>query len=187
MSKCIRNLLGEGHKATEVIKVAYGEGTYELDLCSEHARTFDDQIWGWLRLAREVTDGATFAGPALSERLREAPAVREGLPTKFLTAEETHEELPVSKTEMDIIRLRWTLTDHAWERLEERSPIFGFTIEDVLLAAEKPERSHMDREGRSRNGEVIWIHWRGNVKVVVNRQTRTIITVGGKEQVAATA
>ena len=182
MSKCIRNLLGEGHKATETVKVAYGEGTYELDLCAEHARQLDDQLWGWLRLAREVSEG-NFAGLGLSERLREAPAVREGLPEKFLTAEETNEELPVSKTEMDIIRIRWSLTDHAWQRVEERSPTFGFTIEDVLLAAEKPERSHMDREGNAGK----WVHWRGNVKVVVDRQTKTIITVGGKEQVAATA
>jgi hypothetical protein len=187
MPKCIRNLLGEGHKATEVVKVAYGEGIYELDLCGEHARQMDDQLWGWLRLAREVSTEGFFDGAGLSERLREAPAVREGLPEKFLTAAETHEELPVSKTEMDIIRIRWTLTEHAWERVEERSKIFGFTIEDVLLAAEKPERSHMDREGRSRAGEVFWVHWRGNVKAVVNRQTKTIITVGGKEQVAATA
>jgi hypothetical protein len=182
MPKCIRNLLGEGHKATEVVQVTYGEGSYELDLCAEHAGQFDDQIWGWLRLAREVSDGF-FAGAGLSERLREAPAVVEGLPEKFLTAAETREELPVSKTEMDIIRIRWSLTDHAWQRVEERSKIFGFTIEDVLLAAEKPERSHMDREGRAG----MWVHWRGNVKVVVNRRDKTIITVGGKEQVAATA
>lgn len=175
--KCIRNLLGEGHKATETIKVTYGGRTYLLDMCGDHARQFDDTLWSWLRVAREESDSVTFTGgPAMSDRLREAPAVIPQLPDKFLEPEPEPEV--VTRTQLEIIKLRWTLTEHAKERIDERGPIFGFSMDDAFVAAEKPERTHRDRNG----GTGLMVHWRGNVKVVVDTYARTIITVGGKDQ-----
>lgn len=173
--KCIRGgLFDGGHNASTTVEIRYGDTTWELELCAKHAAELDDTLWGWLRLGREKSDQVAFgAVQPLSERLRVAPAVRPTLPAKFA------EPKPPTRSEMDLLALRWPLTDHAKERLEERGPIYGFTLEDVLRAAERPERTHKDRQGR----ENIWIHWRGNVKVTLDRERGVIITVGGRDGV----
>jgi hypothetical protein len=172
--KCMKGLFGNGHPATQTVKVSFGGADYELDLCAEHGSKFDDLMWSWLSTAREASGPVSLA-PVITDRLRDAPVEAPSLPEKFLPPPP---EPVVTKTELDILRIRWALTDHARERIDERGPVFGFSLDDVLVAAEKPERAHRDRNG----GVDLWVHWRGNVKVVVNRHERLVITVGGRDQ-----
>lgn len=171
--KCMKGLFGAGHPATQTVSVEFAGTHYELDLCQEHADAFDHIMWSWLTVARE-TGGPQSLAPVMTDRLREAAAVVPSLPERLRPPPPE----VVTKTELDILRIRWSLTEHARERIDERGPIFGFIVDDVLVAAEKPERSHRDRNG----GVDLWVHWRGNVKVVVNRRERVVITVGGRDQ-----
>lgn len=176
MPKCIKGLFGEGHPATQTLPLTFGSTNYLLDLCDEHAGQFQDYIYGWLSMAREA-DEPTSLAPIMTERLREATVEAPTLPDKFIVLPPPPEPV-VTKTELDIIKLRWVLTEHAKQRIDERGPAFGFSMDDVFIAAEKPERAHRDRNG----GINLWVHWRGNVKVVVNRIERVVVTVGGRDQ-----
>lgn len=182
---CIRCYFGGSKGATDQIKVGYGSSEYALDLCNKHAAEFDDMMWGWLRIGRLIDDDNFANGVAsLSETARLAPRI-EHTPSEPPVESGTIARAP-SKTEMDVIRLRWIISNHAEDRLAERGPLFGFGVDDVLRAAELPERSHRDRT-RDTDGddwEDVWVHWRGNVKVVVNRTKRIVLTCGGRDVVA---
>jgi hypothetical protein len=57
-------------------------------------------------------------------------------------------------------------------------------MEDVLLAAEHPQRTHMSRND---NGEGLWVHYHDRVIATVNRETREVVTVAGPAQFSQTA
>lgn len=173
--KCIRCYFSGDRQATDEIVLKYGSTEYALDLCSKHSKEFDDLIWGWLRLAREV-ESPNFSTVFMSERLREAPAHVEPArpaPAAPKAAAAARETLPP----VDVLALKWRLSEHAEERLTERGAIHGFSLKDVLRAAEAPEHSWP-----SKRGDGTWYRSRKNVGVLVNPEQSVIVTVLGPKE-----
>lgn len=67
--------------------------------------------------------------------------------------------------------LQYQITNHARSRAQE----LGFTINEVLLAAADPEQSYVSSSARYDSGG--YVHQRGDLAVVVNRESKTVITV----------
>lgn len=169
--KCIRCFFSGERLAADEIRVTYGAAEYILDLCTKHAQDFDDAMWGWLRSAREVeTPFEVINGVGLSERLRNARQIVE--PITANVGRQTPAQTKSTIPSVDVLALKWSFSDHAMERLEERGPLHGFGIKEALEAAEAPEHSRS-----SKRGDGTWYRIRGKVAVIVNAEERTIVTV----------
>jgi hypothetical protein len=169
--------------ATTVVKFAYGSDRYKADLCEQHADAISRDMRKWARMS-EPDDNATFV-----PRVRTAPVQNITVPFpvvqtgEVVTLDEELREItaPAPKVRKRALKelqaadpeilqrfKQWKLSEHARERAEERK----VELPDVLWAAELPDSSWP-----SDASPHLIIQQRGRVRVVVNPETKEIVTV----------
>lgn len=132
----------------------------ELFLCPGHADRLQAERGMWLQLGVvEVEEMAQIARRV--EGVRDLKAVA---PERFVKpAQNDHKH-------RDTL-VRWKLTDHAWQRLAERTRKYGFTRDEVLDALDAGV--YYEELGALGIGRYV----RGNVSVLVNKEQGAVITV----------
>jgi hypothetical protein len=159
---------GKKKRATVSKKLAVDTEVVALDLCEDHARLFDQQLGAWTRIGRDIT-----------------PAKHE--PFFVSTRERSHERArtirptpPPDDTKVVISQKlpakfhTWNLTTHAIERCVERK----ISHTDALIAAADPAVARIDPQTG------YWIHQRGDIVAIVNRNTSVVITAMTTETLA---
>lgn len=146
--------------ATTISRLAYKRGRYALPLCEQHADRFTADMISWARCGT-ILD----TRPAV-RRLRPTPQPAKTVvpaciaPEPVPAAPRWNPSLPIDHDE-------WTFTSHAQERANARQ----VTQPEALWAATCPD---VVRPGRTPNTA---LHIRGDVHVVVEPTTKTILTV----------
>lgn len=158
---------GKKKPAVATRRLRVDDESYEVELCEEHDRAFSRDIGAWTRLMRES-----------------GPVVREGLLsiTRERSIERAAQDLhrrsqfrvdPPADPKVVVVQKlpakvhTWQLSPHALERCLERDVV----PQDALIAAADPAIAFRDRKTG------YWIHRRGDINTVVNRNTHTVITV----------
>lgn len=177
---CDRCPIGKEKPATRTVRFSLDKTTWDIDLCEQHGGMIERELYAWGRLGREVEDadqvgrmfGSKYHHDArrLSElRSTQAAADREhatvGEPStnaRTLLASVSGPQ-PAAPSDAS----EYVFTDHARERLEER----GVRVIDAIWAASAPTVRRPARQ------QGLAVHERGGVKVVLNPQTKAIITV----------
>lgn len=170
-------------EATETVTFGIADRKWTIDLCPEHYRALDRDIYGWALLAREVevaepvkrfTEETKEAGrrlAALRTQQAEAEPVLKKVPAKAMhLSGPLPEGLPAEAGE-------WVFTDHAVQRMRERK----VSAVQALRAACTPS---IIRESEDPNQSDLSIHIRDGIKVVVNEVDQVIVTVAKEDRVA---
>lgn len=169
-------------KAAVTETVTYGDTTWVLDFCDSCHRSFERDLYRWLRCGEvaEAPETAPWHRPEL--RAQEPVRLRPPRPTPA-------EAPPASEAEPATLRGRrplpqaaalWRLSDHAYaDRCEQRS----VTPEEARWAAHRPDKDLPSKHGdRWRRVRV-----RGDVAVVVNPRDKVIVTVLPRVQLLSAA
>lgn len=176
----------ESPATTERVFTPDGDLWYMLKLCEKHAEMYDRDMIGWTRLAADIDAPNmerqrsvffTEERKRETERLRELTGKvnQEAASRAFADRRLREIELENAQREELLARQRipgaldWRLVNHARERMLERN----FTIEEVLRTAAQPA---VVRRQPWRGPEFA-VHERDDCRVVVNDQTKAIITV----------
>lgn len=165
--------------ATTTVQFCFGDGTYVLDLCDQHAELWEQDLLAWVRLARDADKPHTEdpAKRAWTPGARYAPKVAiPDLPPVF-----RHEEPDVTPWDgpEPILDPRpdrsngetWTFSTHAEERMQQRN----VTATEALWAATNPKTRRPGREPE------LTVHEADDIKVVVNERRKVIVTVSRKD------
>lgn len=169
--------------ATATVPFGYGGTDYKIDVCDKHADALQRDLMSWARLATEVEKAPSqFMRP---DQVRDYTRT----PIRAVTEPKTASPSPVKDSgstpapakaapkpavEISHPALEWTLSDHAEDQLAERGPKFGFTRADVFLCVTAPERV-VKADTTAKAGREQW--FRGNVQLIVDPQTKVVITV----------
>jgi hypothetical protein len=182
---CDRCAFNSAKPATEVRDFSEGGQAYRLKLCEQHAAMYDRERSGWTRLAEEVdTELPRIRSQHFNEERRAEARRIVVLRERAARAASSNDYATRRRQEIDDAEahaaderalrsipgaLNWRLTTHAAERMIER----GFDVSEVLGAAARP--STVVRQPW--RGEHIAVHGVGDCRVVVNTDTKAIITV----------
>lgn len=162
--------------ATTTVQFCFGDNTYVLDLCNEHAGLWEQDMLAWVRLARDATEAHTQvrAKPSWTPGARYAPKVV--IPERppvvrvlepdiapYDGPEPTYDPRPEPVPS-------WTISTHAKERMEQR----GVGLSEVLLTADSPMTRRPGREPE------LTVLERDDIKVVVHERRRIVVTVSRK-------
>lgn len=168
--------------ATRTIRFGFGDTFWDIDVCELHGHQLERDLYGWGRLGRVVEQqqlgrmfGSDYSANARrlselrSEQHREDRAVDDARRSELAAA--TGTELlarvqgpqPAAPEDAG----EYVFTEHALMRLEERE----ISAINALWAASSPKLRRPARQ------QGLIIHERDGVKVVLNPQTKAIITV----------
>lgn len=141
---------------------------YEIDTCRKCADELEDDMRRWTDIGTKTGEPSIFDTPRESVRLvlDAGPSFHTPAVESAISREQRVEELPATAQ-------RWTLTDHAKERMEER----GFNLRDILWAAERPETVLPNK-----NRPGTFSHARGGCVVIVSPDTLSVLTVKYSDQ-----
>jgi hypothetical protein len=181
---CDRCPTGRELPATRSMQFSLGDTKWEIDVCEKHGDQLEREFGSWGSLGREMAraygDSRLYT-PEYAEESRRVAELRtkqsaEDRAKSPVVDLEPLGDVAVTTAEPESERRQttptdgrpWSFTDHARERLEER----GVDILDALHTATSPFVT------RQAQHPPLLIHERGEVKVVVDPITRSIITVG---------
>lgn len=171
---CVRCPVGREKEATRTEMLALGDTRFQLRLCETHGEALVRDVFAWGRLGEqleEIPKGTRFTPEYAAEQRRLAD-----LRTKQAQEDRAKERHPSATPVTKPQKLRglphdadqWVFTLHAQQRLQERE----ISVVDALRAACEPS---VVRHGRTDDTA---IHENGEAKVVVNPNTKEILTVG---------
>lgn len=175
---CDRCPIGREKPATDTVRFSMAERTWSIDVCDDHYRMLERDIYAWGRLAEEVEPASVgrMFGSDYAADARRLSSLR----GRQDADDRAHEKEKRALRGSEVVarasgpRLaapadadRWVFTEHALERLQER----GVNPVAALWAASEPAVKRPARE------QGLVIHERDGVKVVLNPSTQAIITV----------
>lgn len=172
---CDRCPSGREKRATSTEFLSLGQTTVKLHLCDKHGRDLDRDFWLWGQLGETLEKQS--AGKYNSDYVADARRAAElrAQQVEKERAEQAIESVPaaeaVSRAQMVTLPYwasSWVFTKHAMERLHERD----ITAVQALSAACTPSVTRMGRTDDTA------IHENEHAKVVVNKKTKEILTVG---------
>lgn len=181
LGNCVRCF--KPRPAATVERLSFGNSTYLLEVCDEHADMFRHDMYRWSRCGTLDEDDAHRAfkpktrpparnlGRLVVSHLH-IPAAE---PTESMPEPEPVEvstPRPVRDDRLPLRADRWTWTDHAVQRANKRK----LTEDEVLWCAEHPD---IVRPGRQPG---TLMHTWGQIKIVVNPETHEIITVAKRHE-----
>lgn len=164
---------GRKKPATQTRRWSVDKDQLEIDLCDEHGAAFDRDTGMWARLSRDITPEVYKHQYDMTRERGIDRAV--GGPRFRPVPPEDPRVVVVQKLPAKFHV--WRLTDHAKERCAER----GISEHDALLAASDPGLARTDPNTG------YWIHTRGDVHCIVNRNTNHVITAITSEQLQASS
>lgn len=181
---CDRCQFGKCVPATEERKWSIGEDSYISDLCEKHAAQFDREFGAWACMARP--DEHAYRPPAFfnsedAARDRRAAELRARQQLQQHPVTTRHiEPVPIPaptpirppRSKAEAIAAGWMLVPHAEQRAVERD----FDVEELLLAAADPQRTH-PQPHPEKYGERSRIHVRGDCAVAVDPVSKLVLTV----------
>ena len=185
---CDRCPIGKELAATREMTFSLEGSTWKIELCEKHGNDLDRAIGGWGRLGEQVEPDSPrhVFTPEYGAELRRVAELRSRQADEDRARRANKDQAakdwqaidrvnPVITTAArpQVLQTRptsgrpWIFTDHARERMEQR----GVDILDALHAATVPTLV------RSAKTPELRVHERGDVRVVVNPEDCTIITV----------
>lgn len=184
---CDRDAFGKEKPATEIRQFSIGSDFYKLELCEQHATLFDREIGGWALIAQDdeyaprvrmPKIGGVFTA-AQTEAARKAAALRAEQQQLDADVEQLAQAAQAAVEEPEVAEVHrlsygaqeWVLTPHAQERAKQR----GYSLNEVLEAAEHPERAY--DQLASKYGPGTRLHRRGECMVAVNPTRKVVISV----------
>lgn len=187
---CNRCPYGKQLIATQSRTYAMEDRYYEIPLCDSHAEMFDRDFNKWVMLSEEIDNPYVDESSTTSvngifssqldeqRRLRELKEVAAVKERERIAAEERQRAANAKLTETHARKLipgsmKWKITQHAYMRMVQR----GVSVFDVLKAAAQPEQTYY----HPRNGELAAIHQCGHVRIAVDEDTHSVITVIDRE------
>lgn len=171
-ARCARCAGLEKKAAATKRQFAVEKEQYEIELCEDHARTFDRDMGAWTRVADEILP-VVYAGTSDFQRAR---AVK-----NLFLPEPSPDPHVVKVQKLPPQYHLWTLTTHAKERCAER----GISQRDALILASDPSFARPVPGPDGGDGDTgKWIHTRGGWHAIVDRQKKTVITVMPDELLA---
>lgn len=176
-TSCDRCTFGKIRPGTERRTFILDGTTYTYNLCDDHAALFDRELGAWALLASDVLVlGLGLAPP----QARPRKAGREAT-VRIREVQARARQLHQQQQERVAAELAATLSPvasghHAWRlsvRAHERADDHGFTAAEVLETALFPDLTYPQPE----RGAGIYEHRRGKCRVIVDRESRLVITV----------
>lgn len=180
--------------ATETRAFDLGGIRYRTQLCASHAAQFDDSLQLWADMASCVLDEPEevsaptalalvpeLVGDVLSPREENAAALTEIRSIQERAWAKARREQPGQQTEEERVNLipglidNWTIGVHTRRRSRERN----VSMEEILEAVLNPH--YTVRSKHDHAGPDVWVHHRGNIKVVVDREAQHVWTVADKD------
>jgi hypothetical protein len=168
----------DNHPAAEIPavvteKLSLNGARVELDLCQACSDELYSTFCRWADIGTTVGRGTIFDGqrkidgPVVIDLTDKKPKVPER--PVVISEEEVDGEKPVVRQMPTVPHTasRWVFIDHAVDRLNERK----LDVDDVLHAAERPEKVLPSKQGNGRR-----LHFRGDVCAVVDPIMHEIIT-----------
>jgi hypothetical protein len=170
--------------ATGTFRFSFGDHVWEIDLCEQHLKMIERDFWAWARLGREVEQqgvGLMF-GSEYHMTARRTAELRTVQAAEDRTRDEAKAAITsAAKRGDELLREQvsgprpaapndasaYVFTEHALMRLRERE----VRAIDAIWAASDPT---IVREARQPG---LAVHERNGVKVVLNPNTKAIITV----------
>lgn len=169
--KCERCPLNHVRKATVTKRFSVDDEDLEIHLCSKCHAAFRREIGLWQRLAHTVDrEPPVPVRPVIDKDARDATrrirAIRENATAQ---AREKADAVAAKSLPNGVDLNEWRVDPYVLQRIKER----GFKTVDVIAAATYPtSTSHREEDGPD-----LWRHSRGKIHLIVNRRTRTVITV----------
>lgn len=175
---CVRCPVGREQEATRTELLSLGDTRFELRLCEAHGEALVRDVFAWGRLGIQLENlpSSSKFTPEYAAAHRRAAELR----TEQAKEDRARNNHPAGKgtpaTQPQTGKLRglphdadeWVFSLHAQQRLQQRE----IAIVDALRAACEPL---VVRQGRTPDTA---IHENGEAKVVVNPNTKEILTVG---------
>jgi hypothetical protein len=184
VTMCDRCPPNRAKEATETVTFGLAARKWTIDLCHEHYRQLDRDIYGWALLAREVEEAApvkrfTEESKEAGKRLAElrAKQAEKTVTLKEVPAKAMHLSGPLPAG-LPPEAGEWVFTDHAVQRMKERK----ISAVQALRAACTPD---IIRESEDKNANVM-VHVCNGIKAVVNDVDMVIVTVAKEDRVAWT-
>lgn len=166
----------DGREVAAVVteKLSLNGAKVELDLCQDCSNELFSTYVRWADLGTPIGSGSVFdgqrklTGPLMIDLSAPRPVASDR--RIVVSEEDIVETAPVERRAVSRVPAtahRWVFIDHAIDRLNERK----LDVDDVLLAAERPEKVLQSKANPDRLR-----HFRGNVVAVVDPYTFEIIT-----------
>lgn len=165
-------------------KLMFNGVRYDIDLCETHSMELFSTMMAWCDLGTKVGETTRFDQQQIAREVTVDLEPKKSLFITTVVEEEPEAEpappapTPIRKVladdpELPLTASRWTLTPHAKEKMQSR----GFTLAEVLWAAERPEVSSTDKDAAGHDRRDRQLRTRGRCTAVVDPFTDEVITV----------
>lgn len=168
--------------ATRTIRFGFADTFWDIDVCEMHGSMLEREMYAWGRLGRIVEDNAsgTMFGSDYGTNMKRLGELRATQSREDRELAEAKRADHPAATGAELLAAaqgpqpaapadagEYVFTEHALQRLEERE----IRAIDALWAASEPTLRRPARQ------QGLMIHERAGTKVVLNTQTKAIITV----------